>query len=140
MNAFRYLKKPINNEEFKEAMTSAIKLLEDNESVLINNHGMKIDIKLKNITYVESYGDGTYIFDKSGKYYESADTLKTWKSMLQHRNDFFKINKAYIVSMKYIEHYEEKHVMMYKSTQKLPISRRNASAFKKAYFTYMMKH
>jgi len=138
VNAFRYLKKPINDEEFKEAMTSAMKLVEDNETVTINNHGVKTEIKIKNITYVESFGDGTYIYDKNGNYYESVDTLKTWESMLQNRSEFYKISKSFIVSMKYIEHYEEKYVEMYKSNQKLPISRRCASAFRKEYYRYIM--
>ena len=76
--------------------------------------------------------------DKNGNYYESVDTLKRWESMLQNRSEFYKISKSFIVSMKYIEHYEEKYVEMYKSNQKLPISRRNASAFKKEYYRYIM--
>ena len=69
VKAFRFLDKPLELDKFNEAFSNAKNEILNTEHILIFDKGKTVFVKLTDIVYLEAYGDGTYIFDKSGMVY-----------------------------------------------------------------------
>ena len=123
----------------KEAFSEAVKEISDQEKAIINQKGRIYEIKLKDIVYIEAFGDGTYIYDNKGSVYECSVQLKEWDSRLSGRY-FFKIHKSYIISMLYVTSMVESSLTLSGIKSKFTVSRRNVTAFKEAYLNFVKNH
>ena len=81
VKAFRFLEKPIELNTFREAVTMAEKEILSNEKLTISMKGQLKVIYLKDIVYIEAFGDGTYIYTNE-EVIESKNTLKYWNEKL----------------------------------------------------------
>lgn len=140
ITAFRFLNKPISAEKFDEALTAAEKYILNEQHIIINDKNTSYYLKLSDIVYLEAYGDGTYIYDKRGKIYDTDKSLKYWKSMIGTEH-FYQIHKSIIVSLMYIEDFSKGGTLTVQHySKKLRLSRRNASEFKSVFFNYIKKY
>ncbi len=137
VNAFRFLKKPIEMNTFIEAMQTAEKEISDIEKILVNYRGVVCEVSMKDIVYIETYGEGTYIYDKHNNVYESQMPLKEWEIRLKHRSEFFRIHRTYMVSMLYINNINGNTLELLNSKYNLNVSRRKMSAFKETYMKFI---
>lgn len=141
VKAFRFLDKPLDNENFNEAFSEAKKEILNTEHILLSNRsGEKIYLKLTDIVYLEAYGDGTYIYGKTGSVYDTDKPLKYWKEQIGSEH-FYQIHKSYIVSYLYVSTIlKSDQVVMKGIEQPLDISRRNVVPFKNVFFDYIKKY
>ena len=140
VKAFRFLNKPIDTEKFNEAFSAAEREILDTEHILINEKGKSIYMKLTDVVYLEAYGDGTYIYDKNKKVYDTDKPLKYWKEQIGTEH-FFQIHKSLIVSLMYISDFsKDGTVTVDHYSKQLTLSRRNTAAFKAVFFEYIKKH
>ena len=140
VKAFRFLSKPIDTEKFNEALSAADKEFANTEHIIIRERDKSIYMKLTDIVYLEAYGDGTYIYDKNKKVYDTDKPLKYWKEQIGTEH-FFQINKSTIVSFLYFSSVSSDgsiYVPLY--DLKLSSSRRNCASFKEAFFKYAKKY
>ena len=83
VKAFRFLNKPINISELIEAMRGVEAEILNKENIVINRKGRIYYINLKDIVYLEAFGDGTYVYDKYNNVYECSvqlrNGIKTYK-------------------------------------------------------------
>lgn len=141
VKAFRFLDKPLDDEKFAEAFTEAKKELLNTEHILLSDRsGKKVYLKLTDIIYLEAYGDGTYIYGKSGSVYDTDKPLKYWKEKIGTEH-FYQIHKSFIVSYLYVSTIlKNDKVIMKGIKQPLDISRRNVVLFRNGFFNYIKKY
>lgn len=140
VNAFRFLNKPVEEEKFNEAFTAAKKIFLNTNHIFVCSEKETAYLKLTDIVYLEAYGDGTYIYDKNGKVYNTDKPLKYWKEQIGTEH-FFQIHKSFIVSFLYVKDItKDCDVIMRNTNQILSVSRRNYLTFRSAFFDYIRKY
>lgn len=141
VKAFRFLDKPLDNEKFNEAFSEVKKEILNTEHILLSDRsGKTVYLKLTDIVYLEAYGDGTYIYGKTGKVYDTDKPLKYWKEQIGSEH-FYQIHKSFIVSYLYVSDILKSGQVVVKGTaQVLDISRRNVVPFRNGFFDYIRKY
>ena len=137
VKAFRFLKKPIELDKFREAVAVAEEEILSNEKIAVSIKGELKLIGLKDIVYLEAFGDGTYIYTNE-EVNESNKTLKYWSEKLG-TEQFFQTHKSYIVALRHIAKIDSTKVeMKFKCKEKeVPVSRRKRAQLKEAVFEYI---
>lgn len=136
VKAFRFLAKPVDLLVFNEAVKEAETEVLNTERIIINQKGRLYDIRLKDIVYLEAFGDGAYIYDRFNNIYESHIQLKEWDSKLSGKH-FYKIHKTYIVSMFYVKKIDNNQLQLENIDTPFIIARRNITSFKEAYLQFV---
>ena len=141
VKAFRFLDKPFDSEKFNEAFSEAKKEIMNTEHILLfDRSGKTVYLKLTDIVYLEAYGDGTYIYGKTGIVYDTDKPLKYWKEQIGSEH-FYQIHKSFIVSYLYVSDIlKDGKVIVKGFDQPLDISRRNVVPFRNGFFDYIRKH
>lgn len=141
VKAFRFLDKPLDSEKFNEAFSEAKKEIINTEHILLaDRSGKTVYLKLTDIVYLEAYGDGTYIYSKTGNVYDTDKPLRHWKEQIGSEH-FFQIHKSFIVSYMYVSDISKAgQVAMKGFKQPLDISRRNVVPFRNGFFDYIRKY
>ncbi len=101
VKAFRYLLKPIKDQEFYDALADAIVDLTRNSKAIVDMNGDTKFVKLGDIIYIE-YNNRCTIVRTKRESYESSASMNEWEDVLNN-GDFFRVHKAYIVNMTYIQ-------------------------------------
>lgn len=137
VKAFRFLEKPIELNTFREAVTMAEKEILSNEKLTISMKGQLKVIYLKDIVYIEAFGDGTYIYTNE-EVIESKNTLKYWNEKLGTEH-FFQTHKSYIVALRYVKKIDSVKVKMQSvcREEEIPVSRRKKTQLKDAVLRYV---
>ena len=138
VKAFRFLDKPLDSEKFRKALSEAKKEIMNMEHILLSDRsGKTIYLKLTDIVYLEAYGDGTYIYGKTGIVYDTDKPLRYWKEQIGSEH-FYQIHKSFIVSYLYVSDIsKDGQVAMKGFKQTLDISRRNVVPFRNGFFDYI---
>lgn len=110
LNALDYLLKPIDFERFSKTVEKAIDYHQYkqnpksavSDSIYVHSEYRLVRVVLDNISYMESFGDYVMIHQLDGK---SISTLMSLKRVLEKlpEQDFKRIHRSYIVSMKQIK-------------------------------------
>lgn len=135
VNAFRFLIKPVNESNMNEVINEIEKEISAKQQIVISNKGRKSIIYLNDVICIEGYGDGTYLYTIDGLYITDK-TLKYWVNIVGE-NEFFQVHKSYIISFPFIKRIEDKEVELYYKKERVPISRRNSSEFRRRYNEYI---
>lgn len=136
VKAFRYLLKPIKIEELEKALSEAIDDMMKNTKAVVNKQGETVFVKLKNIFYIESEGRGTLVRTQL-QCFDSVMTMNEWEEIL-NTDDFYRVHKAYIVNMEYVE--EIARVILLDNGEKVELSIRKSAKFKKACKEYRRRN
>jgi DNA-binding LytR/AlgR family response regulator len=136
VRAFRYLLKPVKEQEFMDALIDAVQDIRKNSKAIVGLDGDTRFIKLKDIIYVEYVERYTVVQTRRGTF-ESLTTMNEWVSILDN-GDFFRVHKAYIVNMEYIE--EIGREILLDNGEKVELSIRQAGKLKKACKAYRRRN
>lgn len=140
VRAFRFLKKPLVKEVLFHTLERAEDELAAIERVDISLKDGMCSLKVKDIVYIEAYGDGVFVYDKDGNVYEERrGTLKEWTERLKGKG-FARIHRGYLISMFYIERYGSTEVKLRGVETALEVSRKQASVFKKEFREFVEKN
>ena len=135
VRAYRFLVKPIEQEELVESITQLELEIFKDEKILIKSDDKTDLINIDDIICIEAFGDGSIIYTTvSNK--ESNRSLKFWTENLPTEH-FYRVHKTFLVSYKYVKTIEKKSLVMYRLNNPIPISRRNYSDFKKSFIEYI---
>ena len=138
VNAFRYLYKPLRDEEVREVLADAIDDLKDTEARLVYDRDSDASylVRLRDIFYIESIGDYSVVHTME-KDIVTTSTLRGWKDNLDGR--FFQCHKSYIINLHWIRTISEGQVTL-QGIKQVPVSVRNRSELKKAFHEYIKKN
>ena len=141
VNAFQYLVKPVNETEFAEVFTQAVrecrhlemKKNTEPQTVLIRDGNATRNVPMDEIYYIESSNRKIIVFMRDGKT-ECYGKISEFEDQLGE--GFFRIHKGYLVNMRYVERYSRTEVRM-KDGSSLLISKYKYQDFVKAYMKYI---
>jgi len=136
VKAFRYLLKPVKEQEFILTLTEAIMDITKNYKAIIGLEGETLYVKLKDIIYIEYVNRLTVLRTKRG-IYESYTTMNEWENLLC-TGDFFRVHKSYIVNMGYIE--EIGKDILLENGEKVEIAIRQIGRLKRACKEYRRRN
>lgn len=136
VRAFRYLLKPLKEQDFVQALSDAISDITKNAKAIVGKDGETIFIKLKEIIYIEYQNRYTLVRTKKC-FYESTMTMSEWEVIL-NTGDFFRAHKAYIVNMEYIEEIGKE--ILLDNGEKVELAFRQSSKLKKSCKEYRKRN
>lgn len=141
LKAAHYVVKPFTAEQFTEALDRAMEKFigKQNKNINIKLHNGDLRfIEFNEIMYVESFRHTQSIYLKSGESIEARETLTKLSSMFDEvaKGQFICPYKGFIVNQKSIRGIEPDKVIL-KNGKEIPIVKRNFTAIKQQYFSFM---
>lgn len=141
VNAFQYLVKPIDEEEFADVFALAlreccrlgVKKNTEPRKILVRNGNITRNIPVEDIYYIES-NNRKIIIAVGDEKIECYGKIGGMERELQE--GFFRTHRGYLVNMKYVERYSRTEVLM-KNGSSLLISKYKYQDFIKAYLDYI---
>lgn len=134
VRAYRYLLKPINPNELAEAIYAADKELLGNCKIAVRTSHETVLIDKNDIVCFEAFGDGTYIYTRSGVITSSL-AMKYLLELVG--NSFFQTHKSFAVSLQHVKNILQNEIEMNYISTTIPISRRKNAQFRKALFDFI---
>jgi DNA-binding LytR/AlgR family response regulator len=115
LNAIDYLLKPIPFERFLKAIDKVRGLLQnkqntdnttpsfsiENDILFVKTEGKLVKIDLGQLLFIEGLKDYLKLWMESGKLVVHS-TMKNMEEQLSKRQNFVRVNKSYIINMKYV--------------------------------------
>ena len=131
--AHRYLNKPLQQEEIREAIVSAVSRTVGNSTIEVYQNKIKYNIAQNEIYYIRSYNGYIQIYTANDVFTKNM-SLEQIEKELDDRL-FFRIHRQYIVGFKNISGFF-KNIVKLINGEELEISRRNRIKFERAYVEY----
>ena len=140
LSAVDYLLKPIEKEDFNEAMNRFIKSSNaENKQYALLKENLEADIpkkiavpvgqsikfiELDDVVYLKADNTYTEIFTADEKMLVVSRTLKNFEDMLQSNSDFIRTHKSYLVNKNYVTEIVKSDggYLLMKNNQHLPIT------------------
>lgn len=134
VRAYRYLVKPVCENDLYESISQAEKDILSTDKVVSIVNAETTLIDLDGIVCIETCGNGALIYTEDGVH-ESNRSLKYWAEKLGTER-FFKVHKSYLAAFAHMRSFDQSGIRMAHTRDPIPISRRNQSAFKKAFYVH----
>lgn len=136
IEAFRFITKPIQQDEVEEALSACMKKVLGSGNVALYYNRIVHQIHQSEIQYVVTY-DSYSEYRVRNKMLRSEASLKELENQLDQRL-FFRVHRKYIVNMAQVQSYQNGIIKM-KDTE-LPVSRRKKKEFEQAYMQFDLKY
>ena len=139
VDAFRYLVKPLKDEELAEVLQAVQKKLyvDDEEYLSFQFQNEIYNVRYSDILYIEGMRDKIWLYCKDDQTYRWRGTLKALQEQLAGRG-FFQVHRSYIINMGKIQKYNSQSVLL-EGDCEVPISRYKLEAFKEEYIKFWSK-
>lgn len=132
INAFRFIKKPLDVKRLRSGVEKALKLIDNTQvSFYLKKDNSIVTVSSNDIVYIEIVGRTTEVVLEDKKYI-SSNRIDYWESKLI-ASFFYKVHKSFIINMKYITHYSRDMVTLAQKYS-IPVSYRKQAAFRAAFF------
>ena len=129
VRAFRFLTKPLEEKELREAISSAVKEQRSYRDVIVRNRDKKRVLSLDQITHLKAFAGGCYFYTKESKF-EEQSSLIYWKQSLPE-SIFIQSHKSYLLNLNYIQEIANEMIFL-KTGKQIPLARRNRRKVKDA--------
>lgn len=137
ISAFRYLVKPVNNQELNETLDAIQQKFTETEDYLsFQFQNEMYSVKYSDIVYIEGMRDKIWIYCK-GHTYRWRCTLKNLCDQLSDKG-FFQVHRSYIINMNKIQKYNSQTVSL-DGDFEVPISKYRLNEFKEEYLKLWSK-
>lgn len=139
LDVFRYLSKPIDNDRFFRALNTAINYYHSNTQIItLEYYDEYYSVFTSDIVYITIEERKAAIITRQKKFYTNKK-LSYWKEKLKDYAYFAQPHYSYLVNLRYVSDFNktELNINIDLRSETLPISQRNYSNFKKAYFAYI---
>lgn len=139
VNAFHFLLKPVDEDEFRRVFDQARKTVDvvrsESESRVLelNNNGVTFTIKIGEIHYVESFGRKLVIHASGGDaeiYGKISDIVKDLGEA------FYQVHRSFVVNMNHIFDYSKQDITL-DGGAKIPVSKYKRDDFVRAYAAFL---
>ena len=134
IGASRFVTKPFDQEEVKEALEYALQSFIGMAAIELYESRNPHHIQEKRIRYIKSYdGYSEAVVGKEGKRMRTEKSLNRLEEELDKRL-FFRISREYLVNFAYIDSYSNGVAIV--GEERLQVSRRNKKEFERLYREY----
>lgn len=136
VKAYRFIEKKEYQVEVVKCLASFVKENAEKESILVETKDGTVNIKLKDIMWLESSHNGSIIW---GKQFDIASNtyLLEWEERLDSRM-FFRCHRRYIVNLRWIESINEDVQLV--NGYRIELSRRKKKELKNLYMEYSFRN
>ncbi|MDO4615580.1 MAG: LytTR family DNA-binding domain-containing protein [Lachnospiraceae bacterium] len=131
VQAFRYLLKPLKEEELEEALDAIIVLRNHEERLEYRFQDENWSIPYRSIVYFEGMRGKIWIYCTGGKTYRWRGAMGEIAEKMKGRG-FVMVHQSYVINMKKIHRYNSREIEM-EGGAKIPISRLRLNDFKREY-------
>lgn len=136
VRAFRYLIKPIIQEEFAEAISSAMKEILLFDTLVLEENKKQQVIDISDIIYIESLGEGCCIHTEKLKFIRK-ESLKYWTKRLPEKV-LIQTHRGYIVNLGYVRSLTSNTILL-KTEEKIPLAARKRKYVNDALHEYVRR-
>ncbi len=136
VRAFRYLQKPIREDQLEEALCAAEEEFQQQYLVLTGEKVLRI--KIRDILYLEAVHNETYIVTKTGELVVRSPMREIYEML--DPAEFIQTHKSYVVALRAIRYVGNQEVVLQELQPRIPLSRRRQQEVRKAYMEYIKKH
>ena len=136
VRAFRYLQKPVREDQLEEALCAAEEELQQQYLVLTGEKVFRI--KIQDILYLEAVHNETYIVTKNGELVVRSSMREIYEML--DPAEFIQTHKSYVVALRAIRYVGNQEVVLQELQPRIPLSRRRQQEVRKAYMEYIKKH
>lgn len=133
VNAFRYLKKPLDVEKLQEALQSAMLKMGAESMIEIEDEEGHHTIRQRDIIYVETSGRGIIVRTVDQDYCVKMGINQFMKKL--HSVGFISPHKSYCVNMRYVREFNRQEAVL-ENGEKVKISCKKYAQFRDAYREY----
>lgn len=135
-NAFRFLTKPLNYEDFLEALDSALNDYYILKTIIVSVCSEKIALKVSEIIYVEA--DNKQIGIRTiNDFFTTRETMESISKKLSMAQ-FYSPHRSYIINFDYVKSFNNRHIIM-ENDEKIQISRLRKKEFEQMFHAYIRK-
>lgn len=129
VEAFRYLVKPVKDEEIYDAISKAMERKSSEKFLSIEIHGRPLEIPFSKIIYAEVFNRLIRLHTKAGEreYYGRLSDLEK-----KLGKGFFRCHRSFLVNLSYVRSYDASDVLLLDDVR-VPLSRKKYSSFVRAY-------
>ena len=143
LNTFQFLLKPLDDKLFEEEFTRCINHYKAGHDMFqVFQNGEVIEIRMKEIIYIESDKRKIIIHLRNGKTYEMYGKISEQEEELSVHH-FIRIHKSYLVNCRYIKKLTDETVWLIGISKEdsvvLPLSRRCKEKAKEQYHMYFFE-
>lgn len=132
IQAFRFVTKPFQTDEIKEALRAALQSRLDSGHIEVYLNRNKYQIKQRNIQYIEAF-NGYIICLSQNQLFRKDVTLSQMEAQLDSPK-MKRISKKFIVNMDWIDDYNNGTITI--GNKQFIVPRRNRKQFEKDYIEY----
>ena len=136
VRAFRYLQKPVREDQLEEALCAAEEELQQQYLVLTGEKVFRI--KIQDILYLEAVHNETYIVTKTGELVVRSSMREIYEML--DPAEFIQTHKSYVVALRAIRYVGNQEVVLQELQPRIPLSRRRQQEVRKAFMEYIKKH
>lgn len=134
VDAFRYLVKPVSEQELNETLEAVLQKYNKEEDKLNFQFQNEIySIRYSDIIYIEGMRDKLWIYCKD-ETYRWRGTLRKLGDMLSDKG-FFQVHRSYIINMDKIQKYNSQYVLL-EGDKEVPVSKYRRNEFKEEYIRF----
>lgn len=133
VNAFRYLKKPIDVEKLQEALQSAMLKMGAKSTIGIDDENGHHVIRQRDIIYVETSGRSIIVRTTDQDYCVKMGINQFMEKL--HSVGFISPHKSYCVNMRYVKEFNRQEAVL-ENGEKVKISCKKYAQFRDAYREY----
>ncbi len=135
VNAFRFLRKPVNSDEFMNAMSAFIKTTKTKDYVILKSENEQYPVCTSDIICLEAYGKKTLFYISGRKEpLECVGMISGHEEKLP-KESFFRCQKSFIVNLDWVKSYTNSTITL-KNDVVVSIGRGKYSEF----VTFYMGH
>ncbi|MDD3361702.1 MAG: LytTR family DNA-binding domain-containing protein [Hespellia sp.] len=137
VHAYRFLYKPVNQDELEEVMKDAKKDMKQLSGIFRNNSLGNPFFRLRDIKALEAAGDEVIIYTKDEHYTDKRSLI-----MLEEQLDdrFYRCHHSFMVNLDHVKEIEYgKNKIIMTDEAEFPISFRKKAGLKKAYYDRMRR-
>lgn len=134
INAFRYIRKPLNSRRFKTSLEKAFQQINNSQiTFFLKKDGESIVVPVNDIIYIEIVKRSTKIVTQNGTFI-SENNIGFWADKLV-MSFFYQVHKSFIINMKCITNYSREKVTL-NNIFVIPIAYRKQAQFRSYFFSF----
>ena len=135
INIFRFLKKPIKQNDLFAALDAFLYKNQKNyRFIILKNKGMEIKINYDDILYIEAFNKNSIIHLKEHKLIQAKSLSEIEKSL--SKNNFIRTHRSFIVNLKYIKMTNKSQIYL-DNGEIIKLSRNNFIKLKNMYNEFL---
>lgn len=135
INAFRFIKKPVDYKRLKSSIEKALNLIDLRIiNFSLKNSREKVNVAVSDIVYVGISGRSTEV-QLENEIYVSSENMEFWKEKLT-APFFYQVHKSFIVNMKYITLYR-RDIIRLCGKYDIPVAYRRQTDFRSRFLSFV---